>query len=640
MNYLQFAMFTVFFFSVLSCGIAIYNFINKEGKSFINGCVFLGEVLLLGSTLLVGELLLLSFAGLYKAPYLWTVVLANFYFLFNDRNRNSLRLFFNKKEWLSIPFLLLLLLIAVFIFRNCYFLIDVDSHGGYLFTQKIWLSAGTSLIGDASYDARLFVPQFNAVPYSLGLSVFGTEALFPQLINTFWRLIVILLVFGYTAYYFNGYYGLAAAMFVLFNEHFFYSGANKYVIINGAVIAFYFAAAYNFWEARRKDSTFRFFLALIFLTQIPANKYQMIFDLLFLAAIGVAIQPGLRRKMKEVFTDKARLYCLIAACFIMSLWLLKNLILSGNPFFPILAGKFGTFNWSPELESVTLKRAFSIPPMKLIKFLSYFFIWPGVSVAKYVFLAIIFLPVFVVRIFLREKFDKELLLGLCFWLGLSLLSIIGICFTGWQDPRAYRYPIGVLSFTAVFSISYIFSEILGIRKRFIIGLVIILFSVTGGRNEGLRIMFSSGGGLDFPAPSENLDVISNKIHMDYAVKKHYPDVIRIKELLEENKEKVSSLAWDLDTMGRFVSAFLLPIKSVVSLQQNALIRWDSYSEERLIEADLNKYGIEWIIATDSADNFIFMSAKGYSKKAVNFERYPKTTNYDYGFPDELKKITY
>lgn len=639
MNYAQFTMFAVFFFSVISCGLAIYYYMNPQGKSFINSSVFLGEILLLGSILLVGELLLLSFIGLYRAPYLWGAVLLNCCFLLDAKIRRSCYLIFSRTGKFDLPLFLLILLMAVFVFRNCYFLVDVDSQSTYLFTQKTWLACGSSLTGDATSDLRLFVPQFNAVPYSLGLSVFGSETLFAQLINIFWRLIVILLIFGYTAYYFNGYYGLGAAMLVVFNEHFFYSGVNQYVIINGAVIAFYFAAAYNFWEARRKVCSFRFLLALVFLTQLISNKYQMTYNLLFLAILGVAIQPDLRQKIRDIFSKKEFLHCLIGACFIMALWFLKNSILTGNPFFPVFAGKFGTFNWVPELEKVSLKRAVSLGPMKIFKFFSYFFIWPGVSAAKYVLFSLIFLPLLMVKVLLGPKFDKESALGFCFWLGLSILSIIGICFTGWQDPRAYRYPIAILSFTTVLSVSYIFSEVFCIRKKLIIGCVIMLLAIVGGRNEGIRVISSSGGGLCFPTFKENIGVVSNKIHMDYAVKKHYPSISVINKVLDENKDKLGYLAWDMDSIGAYVSAYLLPIKSVVSLKLNALIGWDSYKSEAMIERDLQKYGIKWIITIDSG-KFIFMSAQDYAKKAVKFNRYPGTTDYNYGFPEELSKIEY
>lgn len=639
MNYLQIGMFMIFFFSALFTGLAVYVFINREGRSFINRSILLGEALLLGSTILVGELLLLSFIGCFKAPYLWGAVLLNYCFLFRASTRKCFSLFFNKGLGFDLPLVLLILFIAIFVFRNCYFLVDVDSHGGYLFTQKIWLSSGSSLVGDATFDARFFAPQFNAISYSLGLSIFGTETFFAQLINIFWRLIVIVLVYGYTAYYFNGYYGLAAAMFVFLNEHFFYSGVNQYVIINGAVIAFYFAAAYNFWEARRKNCSFRFFLALVFLTQLPPNKYQMLCNLLILAVSGMFIQRDLRQKIKEIILRKEWLFCLGCACFIALLWPLKNFLVTGSIFFPIFAGKLGTFNWTPELENLILKRAFYISPMKLFKFLSYLFIWPGVSVAKYVYFVLIFLPIIMVRVLSRIKFDKELLLSLCFWVGLSLLSIIGICFTGWMDPRAYRYPIAVLSFTTVLSFSYIFNEVFCIRNKIIIGGTILLLAAAGSRNEGIRLMTRNGGGLDFPSLKENAEVLLNRIHTDYSARKHYPAVSSIIKALNDNKDKLNKLAWDHNSMGAYTSAFLLPMKSVVSLEQNALIRWDSYKSQALIENDLRAYGIEWVITMDSG-KVVFLTINEYAKKALSFDRYPKTTAYNYGFPEELYKINY
>ena len=41
-----------------------------------------------------------------------------------------------------------------------------------------------------------------------------------------------------------------------------------------------------FWESRKNNSSFRFFLALLFLSQLMANKYQMVFILFFLLILG------------------------------------------------------------------------------------------------------------------------------------------------------------------------------------------------------------------------------------------------------------------------------------------------------------------------------------------------------------------
>ncbi len=227
MNHAQFSLFIVYAFSVLFCGIGIYNFLDSNKKSFINKGILLGEVLLIGGIFLVGELLILSLIKLYRAPYLWGAVLINYAFLLNKNTRNTIFELCRKKISLDFSKIVFMILLFILIFRNLYFMVDVDSHSTYLFAQRLWISSGTSLIGNIGNDCRIFVPHFNAVPYSLGLSLFGEETLFPQLIDLFWRIIVMLLVFGYTSYRFNGYYGLAATMFVIFNDHFFSSGANQ-----------------------------------------------------------------------------------------------------------------------------------------------------------------------------------------------------------------------------------------------------------------------------------------------------------------------------------------------------------------------------------------------------------------------------
>lgn len=639
MNYAQFAAFIAFVLSVFFSGAAIRGLIDKEERSFINGCVLLGEVFLLGATLLVGELLALSLLGLYKAPFIWSAALLNYLFILYPKGRKVSAFILRRLACPGAPGVIFLILAAIFIFRNCYFLVDVDSHSTYLMAQKLWLAHGTSLIGGPQFDLRVFVPQFNAVPYSLGLSVFPQDTLFPQLVNLFWRLVAILLVFGYTAHCFNGYYGLAAVSLVLFNEHFFYSGANQWVVINGCVIALFFGAAYNFWEARKKSESFRFLMALLFLSQLLPNKYQMIYNFFFLGALGLSVQPELKDKICSLAVKKEWLYCLIGACVIALLWPLKNFIISGNPFFPVLAGKFGSFGWTPELEHVITRRAIFISPMKLFKFLSFFFIWPGVSAAKYVFFALLLFPFVMLRQLLRQKTEREELAALSFWLGLSVLSVIGICLTGWQDPRGYRYPIAVFSFTAVFSFSYILADVLSVKNKALIACTLIFLAFYGGRNEGVRVINRVGESFNFPGYKENLGVLSDKIHMDYIKNKHFPELKEIGSLMAGNKDKFKSSAWDLASFSQYTSAFLLPERPVVSLWLNTLVKWDSYENAGRIEDDLRKEGLEWVITRDSG-KFIFISSKEYASRAIKFDRHPNSRYYDYGFPEELKVFSY
>ena len=143
MNYAQFGLFIIYGFSILISGVFIYNFIDRNNPSFMNRSIYLGEVLLIGAVLLTGQLLILSLVGLYKAAFLWAMVLINYLFLLNKDTRNRIHDLFTKKISFSLPCLIFIILIFIFIFRNCYFMVDVDSHSTYLFAQRLWLSGGT-----------------------------------------------------------------------------------------------------------------------------------------------------------------------------------------------------------------------------------------------------------------------------------------------------------------------------------------------------------------------------------------------------------------------------------------------------------------------------------------------------------------
>ena len=590
MNQAQIGLFILYAFSVLSCGIGTYVFLDKNKQTFINRSIFLGESLLLGSIFLVGQLLLLSLIGLYKMPYLWGVVVLNYTLLFNKNTRNQFFELFTKKISFNIPTIIFIILVAILIFRNCYFLIDVDSQTTYLFTQRFWLLNGTSIAGNITTESRIFVPQFDFVPASLGISIFRQETFFPELVNLLWRLIVLLLVFGYTSYRFNKYYGLATAMFVIFNDHFFYSGVNHWVLINGAVIAFLFASAYNLWESRRQDSSFRFLLALIFLSQLPANKYQMAYVSIFIFMFGISIQPSPIRKIKEILFNKKRIFVLLLAVIIMSFWYLKNYLVTGDPVFPILAGRFHAFNWTADQEHTFIKVFGGLNPLKFFKYISYLFIWPGVNPAKFTIATISLLPLIFVKTIINSKIDKDLFFELSFWLGLSILAIMGICLSCHQDPRYYRYPIGILSFTAVLSLHYILKYCFNIKKPILISGIILLAAM-----PGYNIMYQTEGYFIRPTFKENIDVLFNRIHTDYAIKKHYPEIEKIIKVFEENKEKIDASAWDEGSFNYNMPQFLLPIRPVVSMWFSTTIKWDSYSSKKLIIKDLKSHGILWIM---------------------------------------------
>src|SRR3989338_5795911 len=275
MNYWQLLAFGVYFISVLVLGVSIQLFVNRSQNGYINRSIFLAESFLLGATALIGAMLLLSLMGLYKGPLLWGLVLVNYGWLLSPSVRRNIFDNILKGKTFQLADLVFVGLVGWFFFRNCYLLVTGDSHNIYLYVQNLWLLHATSIVGDVANNIGIFTPHFNAVPYALGIALFGQETFFAQLINISWSIAVLLMVFGYTSYRFNKNYGLIAVALVLFDEHFFYSGVNICVVINSALVAFLFGSIMNFWEGRRQDSSFRLVLGLVFAIQLMANKYQM-----------------------------------------------------------------------------------------------------------------------------------------------------------------------------------------------------------------------------------------------------------------------------------------------------------------------------------------------------------------------------
>ncbi len=635
MNHLQLLAFLIYIFSVWLAGIGIYGLLNQSQNSYLNRSLYLAESFLLGSILLVGEMLLVSLLGFYKPVILWGLVILNYLFLLNYSIRTQvIQCLFKDSKW-DLPKILFLGLLGYFIFRNYFFLITGDAHNIYLFAQKLWLTFGTSLLGDEGFNIGIFTPHFNAVPYALGISLFGQEVLFPQLIEISWRLVVLLLIFGYTSYRLGRYWGLVGVALVLFDEHFFYSGANICVIINGAVCAFLFASIYNFWESRANGSHFRFLLALIFLSQVMANKYQLFYVSVLFFLLGVFIQPRFPIQLKEIFLNKKYVFVLFMAAFFSSLWLIKNYIVTGCPTFPVFADRFRVFNWTPEMTDNFAKVFGGVEPAKFVKYLNYFYIWHGIIPAKILALTNIFLPFIMMLTVLRRRENVANILELCFWLFVSFLGIAGVCFVAYTDPRPYRYPIAIFSFSSVYAVYYVLKNLLGLSEKWIVnkgGILFVLIIL------GMNLSFPKGLPCQRPTWKENWGVLVNKIHMQDIILQYYPKVRTALEGFNKNKVKAEQSAWDIGMGGRTVlSMFLLPVRPQLGLWTTTVVRWDSYEKEELIVKDVTDFGVQWVMNAEG-ETLQFLTPKDYAKEAVGYERYPKTKYYNYNFPQELSEI--
>jgi hypothetical protein len=631
MNYSQLFIFFLFFFSVLSLGTGFYNSFFKGKVSYLNKLIFLGEVLLIGGSLFVSELLLLSILGLYRPFFIFGVLVGNFVLLFRPDVRSGITGLFTLKLHFNVASFVFILLAAAFIYRNCFFVFDIDSISTYLFTQKLWLVHGGSIFGSSTDDIRIFVPHFDYVPTSLGIILFGQETLFPALINIFWRLIVLILVFGYTSYRFNNYYALAASLFVIFDPHYFYSGVNRWVLINGALIALLFASVYNFWEARVRNCPFRFILALIFLFQLLANKYQMIFVFPVVLFMGLLVQNNPRLILKGIFLEKRKLLILGIFLFGALLFYLKNWLAIGDPFFPGLADRFGTFGFTGNMAKTYMKVWGGISLFVFFKYMNYLFIWPGVMAAKYVILAISLLPVILVYAALRRNVERENVLELGYWLSLPVLILMAVCVFCHQDPRFYRFPLAIFAFAAVFSIDYLFRQSLGFKKGILLSSIIIVFSLLGYRTPLLQ-----GGNFNYPSFKENAGVIMNKLHTDYAIRRDYPYIPDIVIEFDQNKDKTGSAAWE-GGPGMNFPAFFMPLSPKISFWFTNIIKWESYNNPQAVIKDLGSCGIKWVMRI-SQGHLVFVPAVEFAKEKITFERYPKKIFYDYDFPAELSQI--
>jgi len=633
MNWVQIALFFVYCLSVLSAGIAVYRFLNPR-LEIINRTLYLGESLLLGSILVIGELLLLSLVHLYKASFLWGVVILNFIFLLIPSVRQGWKVFGAKKLVWDVPLVVFFLLIGFFFFRNCYFLIDVDSHSTYLYAQKLWLEHGTSIFASPALDIKIFTPHFNAVPYGLGLALFPYEPLFPHLIVAFWTIIVVLLVFGYVTYRFGRLYALCAVMLCLFNDHVFYSGELGCCIINSALIALFFASAYNFWESRSSANIFRFVLALIFLSQVMANKYQMFYAFVFLFITGALISQNIRGYLRGIFKDPRYLIGLLVSAVICSLWYLKNFLATGCPTFPILAGEMGALNWTPEMAKV-FNKVFGGPLTadQIFKFFTYMFVWPGVYAAKLMGKMIALLPFVFLLALIRKNFNQERLKEVCFWIWVSFITIWGICLVSFLDPRHYRYGIAVMAVAVIFSLDFLLRDSLRLPKKLI---PVIVFFVAV-QNWSVPLHQRS---FDCPSMADNIAVLKNQLQMKNLIFYHYPNNVIVFRDFRQNLKKFLSGAWDTGNGGATgLSAYLLPTRPQVGLWYTSVVGWKSYEDPQAIVDDLHREKIYWIMRVTDG-KLVFESAEEYAQRAVGFDRYPKELFYNYDFPKELAEVHY
>ncbi len=639
-NYFQMALCAIVILSILVLGIKVYQWLDPRQRSLLNRYLYLGEVLLLGATALIGAFLFLSLVGLYRSPFLLAVTGLNFLWLFDPAVRHDLRTYIFKPIRWDIGTALFLAAAGFFIFRNCSFLTDVDSFSNYLFTQQLWLQHGSSLVGTPSEAYSIFLPQFDYVLDSLGLALWGHETLYPALINLFWRVTVLLLLFGYTKYRLQGsLIASAAVLLTLFNEHFFYSGVGHSVLLNGALLALLFASIYNFWEAQRRQDHTRLVLAFIFLSQLLANKYQMMYVTVFVAIAGVLIQKNKKLLLKAVWGDKIKVLSLAISVGILSMWFLRNYLMTGDPIYPGYAGQLHAFGWTQEKQAVFMQVMGGISVNVFLKYMSFLFIWPGIKAAKLVLILVYVFPM--ALFFLNDKVwdhEKDKIKEIGFWLGTSMLVLLGICMMSHQDSRFYRYPIAIFSFTAVFG-WYFFLVKLCRLPTLLAAVLLLAFAALNTGNEGYHIAFAQGGNEHYPTIKENMAILKGQLFTRQAIEESYPAVEKVLQLAQKDPDKFSRGALDMDgSFGFNTPQFWLPRRPVASLWCSNLAHWDSYGDPKKIVRDFHDQHIDWVIAMDQDGVWGFIPVEEFANGLSGQMRYPSKKFFAYSHIPELDDV--
>jgi hypothetical protein len=639
-NYYQIFLFLTVAASVLLLGMKIYQWFDPQKQFYLNRYLYLGEALLLGSIGLVGGFVFFSLISLYRLPFLLGLTLLNFLWLFDPSIRKNLRELFFKPIRYDVGTVLFLCVLLGWIFRNCFFQADVDSFSTYLFSQKLWIENGSSLLGKPSDTFIIFLPQFDQVLNSLGLALFPGETLYPAFIGLFWRVIVLILLFGYAKYKFrNTILALSTVSMTVFNDHFFYSGVNHWVLINGALLALLFAAVYNFWEARTGNDINRFVLACVFLSQTLANKYQMAYAVILVFGVGFSIQNHKRALIVGILQNKIRFLILAGAVGILSLWFLKNFLITGDPVFPGFAGRLHAFGWTPEQASTFMEVFGGIGPETFLKYMSFLFVWPGIKAAKLVLLLVYALPF--MFLFLRKTIkqdDQGQLEEFCYWLGISMLTLLGICLMCHQDSRFYRYLLPVFSFAAIYGCFFLLTQLVRVPRN-LSGVLLFMISVAPMANEGLKTPLAQEGGFRYPTFAQNIKVLTGRIKTGDVLHDRYPDIAKVLKLVEANPDKFAKAAWDMASFKVNIPQFWLPQRPVVSVWYSNLIHWDSYADKNEILKDFRSADIEWVIEIKDT-GWGFTGIEEYAEKVSAQIRFPSKKFYAYSEIEELDKTNF
>jgi len=581
------------------------------------------DILFLGTWFVGGYAFLLGVLGLFNTMLLWAgLALFSILGLASLRKLNiGYKIQFKINGWGVVSFAVFLF----FIFRNFYPLINVDSHHTYMAVVKEWLKTGSAYSSFIGWDLRYYIPVQTALFYGFDIQFLSDNTLFASCVQLLFRVLAVLTVWRWVQKEFGGVWALLFALLVLTDEHFFVSGVNKFVIVDGLMVWTIGYIVIRLVECKKENSS-RALLILLALSFLPAIKYQGILYMLGLG--GMIVIFNLKNFLvygKSLILHQRLLLggiCLLAA----SGWYVRNYFLTGAPFFPIMASLFGSPYGDAVRESLRRSVYPGIEPLALIKYFSTFFVFQGIIPLKLALLALLALP-FQVATPLWEKFTwkREYLYFIC-------VTMVLICATtvyGYWSARYYRFGIVIYPIVIILFLKY-FLQFVPSKIGELIGLVIVLCLVWGKINA---LWF--GHFLSSPTIRENIDFIQGKTSVQEILKKHYPAEMSkyVQKLIlnpPENMAIDAHVNW---------STYLAPVNLKSTFIVSGFLPANAYRDEESLLYALQAKGIHQVLLTNPR-SVELVSVENFAKNHV-VEFYPKKIKYSgMGLPLELEFTKY
>ncbi|MBF0532869.1 MAG: hypothetical protein HQL23_07230 [Candidatus Omnitrophica bacterium] len=355
----------------------------------------------------------------------------------------------------SFQNMLLLPILGFVFFWNCYPTFVVDDLTSYFYAIQLMLEKGGFFYSQYS-DARLSLPMGENLLYAIGFSLQNKSFLFPQLIMGVSKVMFVLTVYGAVEMFTGGVWPLLASAFIASEEHFIFSGVNRFVVLN---IPLMFAVFMMFWglfaaaQFRRKDYLIWSWLAIFFALNCKyvSLLYLFVYFIFFIVLFGND-QFILNRQRRIFFSLPTTLTLGLIGVVTMFQYLWR-LLATGSPLFPMPLGIFKPYFYDPFAIEIGRAWHFSLNVGTAIKNVTAFMVWPGILPLK--ILPIVGIIVAILSFSPKWKINQKFLFGIyCLFLSIILVVVqeIYVVF----EMRYYRFGLGLAAFSATVLLSCIF----------------------------------------------------------------------------------------------------------------------------------------------------------------------------------------